>query len=259
MINILRELIKNKKGRIEGVSMPDILQLIWLEKMTCQLQVKCNGQVGTLNILEGELKNAKTKKGKGKDAAMEILSWENVKIELDNNADPTSQTLKVSTEEMLMENFQRREDKKKDSGKIKIANSSRQKSEKDKGPDINVAKLNKAVDSLKEKLGEALLATDIWSGAGMRSIAGWNIQPDASALFGQIIQSTNQVLEKSGYSNIYKYGIFDLVDGNMAVLIPIDEYAWGMLVNGKIIKLGLLLNVVLPEAIAAFEDAITGK
>ena len=122
---------------------------------------------------------------------------------------------------------------------------------------MNVQKLNKAIDVLKESLGGALMATDIWGTADMQSIAAFNSQPAATALFGQIINSTNRALRDSGFPMLGKYCVFDLVDGKMVVLIPMGEYAWGMLVDGKKAQLGLLLNVALPRAIAAFEDAIT--
>jgi hypothetical protein len=259
MINILRELCRKKTGRIEGASMADMLQMIWLEKMTCRLLVKSNGKSGTLNILDGELKSAKTKTHREQEAAMEILTWENVTIELDENPARPNHTLKVSTEEMLLENIRRQEDKKKDTSQFRTLKSIREKSEWNKEVRMNVAKLNKSIDTLKENLAGALIATDIWGTADMQSIAGWNTQPAATALFGQIINSTNQALQGSNFPALGKYCIFDLVDGKMVAIIPMGDYAWGMLVDGKKIQLGLLLNVALPKAIAAFEDAITSS
>ena len=259
MINILRELCRNQKGRIEGVAMADMLQLVWLEKMSCQLLVKSNGKLGSLKIMEGELKNARTKTRVGQEAAMEMLAWEDVTVELDNSAPPVNHVLEVSTEKMLLDNIRRREDKKKDTSKFKVYKSEEQKNNWGKEVRMNVSKLNKSIETLKENLGGALLATDIWGSADMQSIAGWNTQPAATALFGQIILTTNQALKGSGFPMLGKYVIFDLVDGKLIVLIPMGEYAWGMLVDGKKTQLGLLLNVALPKAIAAFEDAITSN
>lgn len=122
---------------------------------------------------------------------------------------------------------------------------------------MNVQKLNKSIETLKENLGGALLATDIWGTADMQSIAGFNPQPAATALFGQLINATNRALRESGFPILGKYILFDLVDGKMVAVIPMGDYAWGMLIDGKKAQLGLLLNVALPKAIAAFEDAIT--
>jgi YesN/AraC family two-component response regulator len=258
--HILHELSHKKKSRIEGVTLASFLQLIWMEKMTCTLLVKSNENSGTLSVLSGELKNAKTDKLDGLDAALEILDWENVTIELDENYAPDGETIKISIEELLLESFRRKDERSMEpSIEYESLNSADQINIFEKEDKMNVSKLNKSIETLKESLGGALLATDIWGTSDMQSIAGWNTQPAATALFGQIINNTNQALEGSGFPKLGKYCIFDLVDGKLVVLIPMGDYAWDMLVDGKKAQLGLLLNVALPKAIAAFEDAITSN
>jgi YesN/AraC family two-component response regulator len=258
--HILHELSHKKKSRIEGVTLASFLQLIWMEKMTCTLTVKSNEISGTLSVLSGDLKNARTDRLDGIEAALEILDWENVTIELEENYTPDGETIKVSIEELLLESFRRKDERNADpSIEYESLNSADQINIFEKEDKMNVSKLNKSVETLKESLGGALLATDIWGTADMQSIAGWNSQPAATALFGQIINSTNQALQGSGFPGLGKYCIFDLVDGKLVVLIPMGDYAWGMLVDGKKAQLGLLLNVALPKAIAAFEDAITSN
>jgi hypothetical protein len=124
---------------------------------------------------------------------------------------------------------------------------------------MNVQKLNKAVDTLKENLGGALLATDIFSANDLQSVAGFNSNPAACAVFGQIINSTNKALKQSGFPVLGRFCLFDLAEGKMVVLIPMGNYIWGMLVDAKQAQLGLLLNVALPQAIDAFEDAIASS
>jgi tetratricopeptide (TPR) repeat protein len=124
---------------------------------------------------------------------------------------------------------------------------------------MNISKLNKTIDTLKENLGEALLSTDIWGSTDMQSIAAFNHQPAACILFGQIINMTNKALNESGFPILGKYCLFDLVDSKMVVVIPMGDFMWGMLLDGNKIQLGLLLNVVMPKALAAFEEAITSN
>jgi YesN/AraC family two-component response regulator len=258
--HILHEISHKKKSRIEGVTLASFLQLIWMEKMTCMLLVKCNENSGTLSVLSGDLKNAQTKKHLGLDAALEILDWENVTIELDESYIPDGETIKISIEELLLESFRRKDERNMEPLiEYESMNSSEQINIFEKEDKMNVSKLNKSIETLKESLGAGLLATDIWGTNDMQSIAGWNSQPAATALFGQIINSTNQALQGAGFPGLGKYCIFDLVDGKLVVLIPMGDYAWGMLVDGKKAQLGLLLNVALPKAIAAFEDAITSN
>ncbi|MEI6613281.1 MAG: response regulator [Chrysiogenales bacterium] len=256
--HILHELSHKKKSRIEGVTLASFLQLIWMEKMTCTLLVKSNENSGTLNVLSGDLKNAQTKKHIGLAAALEILDWENVTIELDENYVANGETIKISIEELLLESFRRKDERNMEpSIEYESLNSSDQINIFEKEDKMNVSKLNKSIETLKDSLGGALLAVDIFGTADMQSVAGFNSNPAACALFGQIIVSTNRALKDSGFPILGKYCLFDLVDAKMVVLIPMGDFVWGMLIDGKKAQLGLLLNIALPKAIAAFEDAIT--
>jgi YesN/AraC family two-component response regulator len=258
--HILHEINQKKKSRIEGVTLASFLQLVWMEKTTCTLSVKSDEKTGTLSILSGELKNAETQSQSGLAAAMEILDWENVAIELDENYDPDDETIKVSIEELLLESFRRKDERNEEpSIEYESLNSSDQINIFEKEDDMNISKLNKSIEILKESLGGALLATDIFGTVDMQSVTGFNSNPAACALFGQIITSTNQALKESGFPTLGKYCLFDLVDAKMVVLIPMGEFIWGMLIDSKKAQLGLLLNIALPKSIAAFEDAITSN
>jgi YesN/AraC family two-component response regulator len=258
--HILHELSHKKKSRIEGVTLASFLQLIWMEKMTCTLLVKSTENSGTLSVLSGELKNAKTKNLDGLDAAMEILDWENVAIELDENYAADGETIKISIEELLLESFRRKDERNVEPLiEYESLDSSEQINIFEKEDNMNVSKLNNSIEILKESLGGALLAADIFGTADMQSVTGFNSNPAACALFGQIITSTNRALKDSGFPVLGKYCLFDLVDAKMVVLIPMGDFIWGMLIDGKKAQLGLLLNIALPKAIAAFEDAITSN
>ena len=260
--HILHELGRRKKSRIEGVTLASFLQLIWMEKMTCLLTVKSIEDSGTLGILGGELKSAKSGKLDGLAAALEILDWEGVTIELDENytPDPGNETITVSIEELLIESFRRKDERTVEPViEYESLNNSDQINIFEKEDIMNVSKLNKSIETLKESLGSALMAADIFGTIDMQSVAGFNSNPAACALFGQIITSTNLALKESGFPVLGKFCLFDLVDAKMVVLIPMGDFIWGMLIDSKKAQLGLLLNIALPKAIAAFEDAITSN
>jgi CheY-like chemotaxis protein len=260
--HILKELSQKKKGRIEGITLASFLQLIWMEKTTCTLIVKNQFNTGILSIKNGELKNAEFESEQGLEAALGILAWENVTIEMEEEYRSQSETVNLPLEEILLESF-RRQDEQKNTAALEIEYEDIEVADHvskiNKEEHMNVQKLNKSIEILKENLGGALMATDIFGVADMQSVAGYNSNPAACALFGQIIVSTNRALKESGFPILGKYCLFDLVDGKMVVLIPMGDFIWGMLIDGKKAQLGLLLNVALPKAIAAFEDAITSN
>jgi len=122
---------------------------------------------------------------------------------------------------------------------------------------MNIKKLKEAVDKLKEDMGDGLIATDVFSTADGQSIYGINSQPRACALFNQVTNSLEKSLKGGNLPPLGKYYIVDLTDGKIIMVIPMNEYQWALVVDTKKIQTGLLLNVVLPEIIDKFKDALT--
>jgi hypothetical protein len=122
---------------------------------------------------------------------------------------------------------------------------------------MDVTKLHDAIDFVKNSLRGGLIATDIFTTNDGQSLAGYNSQPAASALFARMTTELNGSLTDAGFPTLGKYYLLDLVDGNKVVIVPMDKYIWGLLVN-KDAQIGLITNVLLPKMIDSFEEAITG-
>ena len=67
---------------ISGFMLANFLQLINLEQKTCTLKVNSKNKVGYLHLIKGELVNAETGSLDGEKAATRIISWQNVKTEV---------------------------------------------------------------------------------------------------------------------------------------------------------------------------------
>jgi hypothetical protein len=122
---------------------------------------------------------------------------------------------------------------------------------------MNVQKLQEGIEFLKDSLKGGLIATDIFGTEDGQSIAGFNTQPAASALFSRLTREMNTSLKESGFPTLGKYYLLDLVDQNKIIVVPMAKYQWGILVN-KDAQLGLITNVLLPKMIDRFEEALTG-
>ncbi len=70
-------------GRINGVSLPSLLQMFALDHVSCLLKVTTKRANGFLWLKAGELIAARTGKLSGREAAVMILSWESVLIDID--------------------------------------------------------------------------------------------------------------------------------------------------------------------------------
>jgi hypothetical protein len=121
---------------------------------------------------------------------------------------------------------------------------------------IYVAQLNKAIDYPRQQLGEGFMASDVFLTADGQSVAGYNSNPKASALFNQVTQFLTNALARSGFPPLNRYYMMDLADGKAVVVCPMGAYQWGMLIDTKKTTLGLLLNVVLPETMPMITAAL---
>lgn len=123
---------------------------------------------------------------------------------------------------------------------------------------MNIQKLNEALDSTKRSLGNALIATDIYTTDEGTSIAAFNTQPKACALFNEVTTNLKNSLSTTGFPGLNEYYLLELKDGHLVVILNFSDYQWVFLVDSKIVKFGILFNVIIPEAQASFLDAVAG-
>jgi len=106
---ILKGLEGRSQGFISGVSLSSFLQLLALDKKTCTLTIHSNKQTGTMYFSNGDLIEAETGQLSGLDAAIEIIRWLNVEIELKNTCTKHEKKIQKSLGFILLE-ASRRED-----------------------------------------------------------------------------------------------------------------------------------------------------
>jgi len=280
LANFISDSLKRdtKGGSLKGISIASFLQLIEMEKKTCLLDIQ--GEDTPLNGIfyfnKGELYDAICGKLKGEEAALEVIGWENAEIKFKElPKEKISKRIDANLMSLIMEAMRLKDELALqgdgDLGKMVgttdvLSDDFELEGEKEnhkfiktrKEAEMNVEKLNAAIELLKGDMGNALLATDIFGSADGQSIAGHNTQPKASALFAQLTAYLTKSLKGSGFPLLGRYYILDLANANMVVVIPLGDYQWGMLVDTNKAQLGLLLNVVMPKIIDAFEEAITG-
>ena len=121
---------------------------------------------------------------------------------------------------------------------------------------MNVKKLKQSVEVLKEDLDGALIATDIWPTGTGQSIAAYNPNPQATALFERVTDYVKKSLTGAGFPNLNKYYMLDLEGGALVLVLQFESgYQWGMLVDSTKVQMGLLLNIAIPNARKAFLEA----
>lgn len=121
---------------------------------------------------------------------------------------------------------------------------------------LDIQQLETAVEELKTLLKDGLLAADIWDRGTGLSLAGYNAQPAAVALFTQVTGELASALSNSGFPALSRYYLLDL-DGSATVMVIRhgDDLLQGMLLNNKRANLGLLIAVALPRMLEAVAKA----
>ena len=88
---------------IRGITLSTFLQLVHMEKKSCSLTIHANEESGELYIRDGELIDASFGSLNGKEAALEIIAWDNAEIEMDSVCRRETQTITSPIGFILME------------------------------------------------------------------------------------------------------------------------------------------------------------
>ncbi len=93
------------QGRLEEMSMIDLMQSLEMGQKSCRLSVHHNGEQGVLYFTAGQCRDAKSGNVEGDDAVYKVLLWSAGDFEIDFNAAnaSTRTTTTRNTTGLLME------------------------------------------------------------------------------------------------------------------------------------------------------------
>lgn len=260
--NRVERRVSKSRGVVRNVSVPSFLQMLSMEKRSCVVDIEDinNGNIGRVYFCEGELCNAEFGSMEALAAAEELVSWDSVEMRFrDELKERIEKCLHINLMTLLMGSMN-----KKDmfqSAELRLIKIEQQKSKeltKKEVSVVNVQKVNAIVDNLKNDLGSGLLATDIFTVSEGISIAGYGSQDAAVTLFNELTDFISNTLNGSGFPSLGRYYLLDLVDNHMVIIIPMGEYRMGIMVDSSKARMGLLVGIIIPKIIDAFEDALVG-
>ena len=114
---------------------------------------------------------------------------------------------------------------------------------------------NAIINDLKDDLGEGFVASDIWHSRDAQSLAGYNSQPKAVALFNEVTRTLSKTLAGAGYPGLGDYYMVHLESGLLVVITKAGDYQLGMLVDLSKTTMGMLMSIVLPKLIENLNEA----
>lgn len=208
--NIRETLSQSSKGRITGVSLFIILQLLELEKKTCLLQISSKSGQGFLYFFSGQLVDALSDEYEGEQAVYEILRWDNVEIEIMEmvRKEQNRMNINKSLPSILMEAIRLKSanDKDKQSNQLiesleKTPNNQTEFSENSNiiQKEIKMGNINECLNELMKVDGAmAASVVDAKSGMALGTIgSGFNLEI-AAAGNSEVVKSKLKTMQNLG-------------------------------------------------------------
>jgi FixJ family two-component response regulator len=249
----LKEMIKEvKKGleleaseitSIRKISLATVLELISTERMTVSITVKDEetNESGRIWFKKGNIIDADIDNLEGIEAVFKMLFFDDVNIVIKEREHERITIPDMPLEYILLEGIKRKEEnKKKEREKVVEAKKNKETINAEK------EKFDKAFELLKKELGDALLASHIFTIANSKGLSSYKSSNKVGKLFNKIHQNLNKHLKGL---KIGKYYLIDLEDDKMIIVVTFKEYRWALLLDSSKLKLGLLLNLILPDII----------
>jgi len=120
---------------------------------------------------------------------------------------------------------------------------------------IDTKILDSAVQDLRNVLRDGLVATDIWERTAGLSLAGYNQQPVAVALFTRITTELESSLTDSNFPPLARYYLLDMEGNHTVAVVNHGALLQGILVDNKRANLGILISVAIPRMLETIARA----
>jgi hypothetical protein len=246
-----------------GLSVGSFLQVIAMEQQTCIMEVYLNtNNTGHFCFVEGELYDSVCGDLNGENAAMEMIGWENVRLNIKQILNTSSVDRKIDKNLMLlMMESSRRRDEVQENGEhanLEMEDVETLEDAEVVADDIERTKLDTCLNLMSKDMGDALRAASIININAGKVLAFYNDDPDTAESFLRLT-----TFMKTTYSNetpfeLGDHLIMDLKDQQTLVILMIGEHQWNIIFNNVKCSLGMLRNIIMPKVIRTFNEMNVG-
>lgn len=97
-------------GQVHGISLPSFLQMAEMEKSSFSLRISSHQKIGNLHVSDGNLISANYEDLDGCDAAYQVISWDDVSIDIEPLDESKSDEIKQPLMQVLMESLKKKDE-----------------------------------------------------------------------------------------------------------------------------------------------------
>ena len=244
-----------------GLSVGSFLQVIAMEQQTCIMEVYLNtNHWGHFCFVEGELYDAVYGDLSGETAAMEMISWENVRLNIKQILNTSGVVRKIDKNLMLllMESSRRRDEVQENGDQPNHEDVDDLEDMEVIADDVERAKLDACLNIMSKDMGEALTAASISNINEGKVMASYHAAPETAEAFLRLTKYMQNAFSSNTTTNLGDHLIMDLKDQQTLVVLMIGEHQWCIVFNNVLCTLGLLRNVIMPKVIRTFNEMNIG-
>ncbi len=106
---------------MKGISLSSVIQVINLEKQSCDIEARVDDQRGQLHFRDGALVDAMADGLAGEDAAYQILTWQDPEFEVSTEDSPRDRMIEADLTQMLLELARRQDEELEESARSAAA------------------------------------------------------------------------------------------------------------------------------------------
>jgi PAS domain S-box-containing protein len=109
-VALVHDLLRRPELSFDGLALSSFVQLVEMEKRTCRLAIERNGERGRLYFDRGRVVGATLGERSGIEAALELLSWDRVDLELGPLVETPSPVIDEPLQFLLLESARLRDE-----------------------------------------------------------------------------------------------------------------------------------------------------
>ncbi|MHB8136794.1 MAG: DUF4388 domain-containing protein [Smithellaceae bacterium] len=246
-----------------GLSVGSFLQVIAMEQQTCIMEVYLNtNNLGHFCFVEGELYDAVYGDFDGETAAMEMIAWENVRLNIKQILNTSSVERKIEKNLMLlmMESSRRRDEVQENSEHADLEMEDVETLEETEviADNVERAKLDTCLNIMSKDMGDALVAASIANMNEGKVLAAYHSVPESAESFLRLTTFMKTAYSTDTPFQLGDHLILDLKDHQTLVILMIGEHQWNIVFHNVKCSLGMLRNIIMPKVIRTFNEMNIG-
>ncbi len=188
---VLEALAASASGHLRGIALPTLLQMVEIDRKTCTLQVRSQGQVGRLFFKKGVLLDAEAGSLRGESAAIVIVGWDQPEIEILGGRVQRSSQITMQLSKLLLEGLRQKDERERTRRKASGASGARNVAV---GPDVPSGILVEAIKKEADNMAASDKLKELQNIEGFAGAAVYT--PTGESLV--VLSGDNQRLKEVG-------------------------------------------------------------